>query len=567
MSSKSVKIRCAIIALLMFVSFGGLGFRLAFLHLGDHEKASRKIESKIIAGRGNIYDCKGNSNILALNLPLSDVCVDPGLIISSNTVSTIASELATVLDVKADEVAVNIRHHPESKYLRIQRFVHEEKVNQIKTLGLAGVFFDEGIVRYYPHGQFMCHVLGFVNYEGVGSMGIEQKVDKYLSGCPGLLESKVDAKRHELYMRRGRHIPAMEGAHVTLTIDQNIQYVVEKALDDIVEEHKPAGAWAIVQRVSTGEILAMASRPAFDLNEFREADADVRLNRAIGSNYEPGSTMKALTIAAALNEKVVTPDTVVNCEQGNWFYAGKVLTDGGHSYGPLTVTQIIKKSSNIGTAKVSLMLGKERQSEYMKNFGLGKPLDIDLPGEESGILPPVEKWSKTCPTRMAFGQAYSVTALQVLSVFSTIANDGYRMKPYIIKEVVREDGSVIYRGGPEIVNRPISSETAEKMRHILAEVTEDGGTGRRARVEGYTVAGKTGTAQKVKNGTYSEWVGSFVGFLPAENPEIAVIVVVDEPSGLHAGGVIAAPAFSDIAQQAVRYLDIEPAEWSAVARR
>lgn len=568
MSNRWIKLRLAVSTILLIVVFLGLGCRLAFLHLGSNSKVSRQIERKIIAGRGNIYDCKNGENLLALNLAVKDVCVDPLVIVSSNRVTEVSSALAQKLGLDVDDIAETINSRSSKRFAYIKRFVQEDKAREVCDLNLEGVFFQDATIRYYPHGQFMCHTLGFVNYEGIGSLGIEQSFDKYLRGSSGLLESKVDARRRELYSSRGRYIPALEGANVTLTIDQNVQYIVENALDDLMEEQKPAGAWVIVESVRTGEILAMASRPGFDLNEFTQADEKMRLNRAISVNYEPGSTMKALTISAALNENLVTPSTVFDCENGLWSYGGRMLTDGGHSYGRLSVSDVIKKSSNIGTAKIALLLGKERQEAYMRSFGLGSTLGIDIPGEETGILPPVSKWSAICPTRMAFGQAYSVTALQVLTVFCTIANDGYRMKPYIIKEIKRSDGSVVLRGNPEVVNRPIGVEAARAMKNMLCGVTEQGGTGLRACVDGFTVAGKTGTAQKVKNGTYSAWVGSFVGFLPAEDPQIAVIVVVDEPGGIaHAGGVVAAPTFKRVAELSARYLDIYMDDLSSIAKK
>jgi len=383
--------------------------------------------------------------------------------------------------------------------------------------------------------------------------------EHYLKGSPGVLESEKNALRQELYWKRDRYIPALEGADVYLTIDQNVQHIVEKALDDVMREHRARGAWAVVQQVKTGAILAMASRPAFDPNQFVTTEENVRLNRAIGFVYEPGSTMKAAVIAAALNEKVVNPSTVVDCEDGQWWYANRPLRDH-HGHDRLSVADVLKKSSNIGTAKIALMLGKTRLERYLRSFGLGHSLGIDLPGEESGILHASDNWTKISPTRIAIGQGVAVTAVQMLNMFCAIANDGYLMKPYVTRQVRDSSGSVLLTRRPEVLGRPISSETAKTMRELLGRVTQDGGTGRRARVKGYAVAGKTGTAQKPENGAYSStaYVASFVGFLPAEDPQIGVIVVVDEPQPIHYGGVVAGPAFSRIAGQTIRCLDIAP---------
>jgi len=481
------------------------------------------------------------------------------VVVESNAVLEVASQLSEKLELPVDEVAVKL-NRPKRRYARIKRFVPEEIASEIRTSELPGVFFRDANVRYYPHRSFMCHVLGFVNYEGVGSAGIEQRMNSYLKGCPGVLEGHVNAKRQELYLQRERYVPGLEGSDVQLTLDQNVQHIVEKALAGVMEEHSAKGAWCIVQRVRTGEIMAMASLPGYDLNEFGSSSADVRLNRSIGYVYEPGSTMKAACFAAALNEGIIAPDTVLSCEHGMWYHKGRPLRDY-HPYGDLTVADGLKKSSNILTAKVALMLGNDRLYRYMRAFGIGSALGVDLPGEEQGIFHHPTKWSGISPTRIPIGQGVAVTALQMLGVYCTIANDGFLMRPHVIKRVTGSDGNVIYDAEPQVLGRAIRPEVAATMRTLLARVTEDGGTGRRARVEGFSVAGKTGTAQKPIPGGYSDTahVASFVGFLPAENPELGIIVVVDEPQPIHTGGRVAAPVFGTIAAEVARCLEIRPA--------
>jgi cell division protein FtsI (penicillin-binding protein 3) len=533
----------------------GLGSRLAFLHLGPNEGVTRRFEKKLSAGRGIIFDRRGTENMLALTLATKDVCVDPCVVVSNHCVPRVACELADILGLPTDRIAVAI-NVPSNRYSRIKRFVHPDTVDRIRELKLPGVFFEDTLARVYPHGSLMCHVLGFVNYEGQGSAGVELAMDSFLRGCPGLLESRLNARRQEVYMWRGRYIPALEGSDVHLTLDQNIQYVVERALDAAVREHKAKGAWAIVQKVRTGEILAMSSRPIYDLNEFRTSSSAQRMNRAIGYAYEPGSTLKVVTIAAALNEGVVETNTVIHCEFGEWRHGGKILHDF-HPYGDLTVADGLKKSSNILTAKVALRLSRQRFHEYLCAFGLGRPTGVDLPGEQDGILRPCGKWSGISATRIAIGQGVAVTAMQMLNVVSAIANDGFLMRPYVVQEVRSQGGRILFRNQPRIVGRPISYETATTMRSLLQRVTEKGGTGRRACIPGYAVAGKTGTAQKPAAGGYSSsnYMASFVGFVPATDPEIAVIVVVDEPQPVHVGGVVAAPVFSLVAGETMRYLD------------
>lgn len=569
MNDRPMILRFSACIALYAVAAGGLGARLAFLHLGPHAELrhrisdNRQIEQEIKVRRGSIYDRAGEQNILAMDLTLKDVCADPQTILASNRVADVAETLSQTLDLPADEVAVRL-NAPGRRYARIQPRVLDETAERLAQRQLPGVFFRDVNTRYYPQRTFLCHVLGFVNREAAGSAGVELRLNGYLKGTPGMLESQVNAKRQELYWQRGRHVPALDGADVRLTIDQNVQNIVERVADGLMEEHHARGVWVIVERVGTGEIVAMVSRPAYDLNEFGSASEDERLNRAIGTVYEPGSTMKAVTFAAVLNEELVTPETVFDCENGAWSHAGRILRDY-HPYGNLTVADGIKKSSNIMTAKLALMLGNKRLAAYFAAFGLGAETGIDLPGEECGILHPVRKWSKLTPSRIAIGQGVAATALQILNLYCAIANDGHLMRPYIVSEVRARDGTVLLQNQPHVVRSVIRPRTATVMRQLLGRVTEVGGTGRRAQVEGFTVAGKTGTAQKPVAGGYSatDHVASFVGFLPAENPELGIIVVVDEPQPLHTGGVVAAPAFSAIAGEAVRCLGIRPAGYAA----
>ena len=565
MNERGFKIRVAVAALVMGAVLLGLGARLASLHLGSHDELrarlnrNRRFEKELRARRGSLYDRHGKRNILALNTGAKDVCADPTAVQESGRTLGTACELAELLDVPTDLVAVRLKEAGR-QFAYVRRFVEDDRAARVMALKLPGVFLRESSVRHYPHSEFMCHVLGFVNHEGVGSAGVEQHFDQQLRGSPGMLEGQLDALRHELYVRRDRHVPALCGADVTLTLDQNVQYVVERALDEAMSLHSARAAWAIVSRVGTGEILAMASRPAYDVNAFAESGEEERLNRAIGHVYEPGSTFKTAVFAAALDAGTVTPGTVIDCERGAWWHEGRILRDY-HAYGELSVADGLKKSSNILAAKVALTLGKQRMYERLTAFGLGRPMGVDLPGEEGGILVPAARWSRVKLSRVAIGQGVAVTALQMLGIVSAIANDGVLMRPYVVKEIRAGDDGPVWRTEPEVLGRPIRPATASLMRRLLARVTEDGGTGRRARIEGYRVGGKTGTAQKPKNGVYSEkdYMASFVGFLPADDPEIAVIVVVDEPQPLHTGGRVAAAVFQEIVSHAVRCLEIAPA--------
>lgn len=553
----------AIVVILLFV-WGGLVFRLLQLHIGSPDlfrerlTRSRNQAQKVAGIRGRIYDRKGRDNVLALDLAMKDVIADPRSIATNGQVRTVAARLAPVLGMTTAELEVRL-NRPRRRFEKLKRYVPDETVRRVQALGIPDIYFADSAVRRYPQNSFLCHVLGFANVDGVGACGVEQIMNGHLRGKSGRVEIQLDGARHELYDHRIEDVAPVAGADVYLTIDQQLQYFVEKALDQAMAKHRARGAWAIVQSISTGEILAMASRPSFNVNEFASATDQQKLNCAIGSVYEPGSTMKALTVSGALNESIVKPSDVLFCENGSWLHSGRLLRDT-HSYGTLSVADIVKKSSNIGSAKIALMLGERRLSAYLTAFGIGSKTGIDLPGEERGILHSVDKWSGLSCSRIAIGQGVAVTAMQMLDAYCTIANDGVRMRPYVVKRVTGSSGVVLFEQQPKELGRPITRETARVMAKLLEGVTEDGGTGVKARVDGYTVAGKTGSAQKPVAGGYSstDYVASFVGFLPAERPEIGIIVVVDGPQPSHVGGVVAAPVFSEIAAQSVRYLDIVP---------
>jgi len=573
MSERTTKLRLVFAGAFLLLAMTGLGARLALLHLGVREEVrtqvdrKRRTERTLLARRGAIVDRGGRHNKLAMSLAVKDVCADPKAIQGEERVIETAAFLAETLDVPVDELAVRL-NRPDRRYEYVRRFVPDEELAAVRAADLPGVFFEDAVARYYPHGSFLCHVLGFVNDEGVGSAGVEQCMHRYLQGCDGVVENRVDALRRELYGEDSRHIPPIGGADVELTIDQTVQYMVEQALDRVMEKHRAQGAWAVVESVRTGEIMAMASRPAYDPNRFRYSAPEQRLNRAIGYVYEPGSTLKALTFAAAFNEGVVREHTEFDCEHGSWFHNGRILRDY-HAYGRLSVADGLKKSSNILSAKVALLLGEQRMHAYMRRFGLGEPLGIDLPGEEAGILHPVRNWSNISLSRHAIGQGVAVTALQMAGVFCAIANDGFLMRPHVVRRVTGRDGVVLFGQEPEVIGRPVRADTARLMRRLLQRVCESGGTGRRAQVEGYRVAGKTGTAEKAVPGGYSDtdYMASFVGFLPAAAPEITIVVVVDTPRDVHTGGRVAGPAFREIAEQAVRYLDIPPVETPEMVQR
>jgi len=545
--------------------FVWLGVRLAFLHLRPSPRtlarieAGRRLEQESRGPRGRILD--RNGNVLAVDITTRHLCVDPKFIMKNGDLEAVCTALADHLPMEREEIW-NLINRPDRQYVRVQKFMREETVQPLRALNLKGVIFEEAPLRHYPKGTIGAHVIGFANYEGVGSAGIEQRMNTFLQGVSGLRIGQKDGRRREIYSRRTVDIEPRQGADVYLTLDQQIQFFTERALDNLNEKFRPKAALAIVQNVRTGEILAMASLPTYNLNRFSTAPEEWMRNRAISYTYEPGSTFKALVIAAALDRGFVRATDVFDCEGGLWYYGGRSLRDSGRDR-LLTVADIIKKSSNIGSAKIALQMGNENLYRSLRDFGFGERPGTGLPGEDAGILWPTARWSKLSPTRIAMGHEVLTTSMQILSAVSAIANDGIRMRPVLISRVINDLGETVLEPGFEELGRPIRPETAKLMRRLLARVTQPGGTGTRAALPGYMVAGKTGTAQKVnleEGGYYSnKYIASFVGFLPVENPAISIIVVADEPqqSGYY-GGTVCAPYFKEIADQTVRYLRIPP---------
>ncbi len=564
MTERSHKIRLLALVIAVLLGFFALGYRLVSLHAGAYAEqmedviARRRFQRSLDVERGRIYDCNGK--LLALDVVKKSVWADPG-IVSSNA-QKVSNLLAECMDLNSVMLLACL-DNPNRRFEYVGGYgttVDAEQAQAISSMKLPGVFLNDTYVRSYPIGSSMCHVLGFVNLDRCGSAGIEQAWDDRMRGLSGLIAGEFDGRRSEIYDRRSVEIQPRRGADLQLTIDQSVQYIVEEALEKALRENDAIAAWAIVERVKTGEIVAMANLPAYDPNNFRQADPDQMRNRCISDIYEPGSTFKIMVVASAIDAGVVAPSHVFDCEDGTWIYEKRPLRDY-HPHGNLSVADIIKKSSNIGAAKIALLLGDERLYDQLRLFGIGRPTGIKLPGEEGGILRTVRNWTRLSPTRIAMGHEVAVTALQMVNSMAAIANGGFLMRPYIIKRVLSPDGTVLFEEQPSVVSSPIRSETAMTMKGLLVRTTEDGGTARRARVPGYTVGGKTGTSQKLVGGRYSDVlnVASFIGFLPAEDPELAIIVVVDEPKrNARTGGAVAGPVFSEIAAQAVRRLNIRP---------
>ena len=436
---------------------------------------------------------------------------------------------------------------------------------------VSGIAFKDVIVRDYPEGRGMSHVLGYVGQikkskssEFTGCAGIELKFNNMLTGSDGIIEGQTDARRRRLPGRESFLAKVIPGQDVHLTLDCHIQHVAEKVLRETVSKFQALGGWVIVERVKTGEILAMASYPDYDPKYYSNVPREFFGNNALRINYEPGSVMKPIMACAALHSGVISENHIIDVGRTRvWFYAGRPLRD--HATGLINLHKALVKSSNIYFGKLGLLMGNKRMYQFLKAFNFDNTLGINLPGESAGQVDDYRKWSNIRTTRVPIGQGVAVTALQLANAYACIANDGQLMKPHVVRKVVTHKGEVVINNEPELIGRPIRKDVARTVRSMMIGITREGGTGRRAAVKGYTVAGKTGTAQKIVNRAYSQtdFYATFVGMIPATQPEVVILVTIDKPRPQHTGGYVAGPAFSKIATETVKYLLVPPDDYQA----
>jgi cell division protein FtsI/penicillin-binding protein 2 len=439
----------------------------------------------------------------------------------------------------------------------------------VRNLRLHSVFAEPDQKRIYPNGALASQVIGFPGMEEskidghlitqiTGRDGVELSMQKALSGVAGWKQTEIDRAHHELVQYRDEDVTARDGLSVVLTIDSAIQHIVETALADAVKEHTPRSITGIVMRPSTGEILALASLPNYDPNQPNTITPETR-DRVITDVMEPGSTFKIVVVSGALNNGLVTLNDRFDCEHGHFAFAGRVLHDA-EPHGILTTESIITKSSNIGAAKIGIRLGDQNLYNYAWNYGFGQLSGIPLPGEARGILHPVKDWSKVSIAQIPMGHGVAVTRLQMLYAMAAIANHGWLMRPMIIKQLQERDGSIVQRYAPERVRQVISENTCRDMIEALKTVPTKDGTAPDAAMKSYVVAGKTGTAQKAGPGGYmpGKYFASFIGFFPADNPQLCISVVMDEPKEGYYGGKVCGPVFRDIAERCASYLNIPP---------
>ncbi|NOY81823.1 MAG: penicillin-binding protein 2 [Kiritimatiellaeota bacterium] len=524
-------------------------------------KAKRTYTSRrrVPGQRGLILD--RNGYLLAGNRACRDVLAEPRAFVADlpGTVSILSRELG----VSRVDLLRRFRRALTAGKIEVpvKYGVDLERVERLRAYRLHGLRFVDSYRRTYPKGRMLAALLGFVNAGGVGVAGIEKEFDSRLRPSAGEVVYERDRRGRPLRMNALRRRRARDGANLFLTIEEPIQHIVESELDALMEEFQPKAAFAVMANPRTGEIMAMAQKPGFDPNRIAPEDLPYVQNRLLLTGFEPGSVMKAMAVAGALDFGVVTLDTVFDCEDGCWYYLGRPLRDSGHRYGKLTVREIIQKSSNIGAAKIALRMGPVRLYQVLRRFGFGRPTGIGLSGEAPGIFRPLAKWDGLSITRFPIGQGILVTPLQLVQAYAALANDGVIMRLHVVQRLEDPNTGLRETFKPEAVGRAVRPAAVHAIVQALKLVTRDGGTAPKAAVEGFEVAGKTGTAQKVVDGTYSHsrYVASFIGFVPAADPAFVLLVMVDEPRrGGHYGGTVAAPAFSRIAERTLRYLDIAP---------
>ncbi len=558
---KKSRKRAVVLVTVIFFGFAVIVLRLVGLMVMDHDRLSKRAaqqynqERTLKPQRGVIWDRKMRE--MAANIEVDSLYAVPKQIEDTRNLTR---TLAPFIKISSKDLNMTLLKKRNRNFIWLERQMDPGRAVKVaelrKRMKYKGINFVQESKRYYPKGHTASHVVGFTNIDNKGIAGLELMYDKYLKGEVSSVSVSRDARGNSL----ARDIKeGISGNNIILTIDEGIQYIVERELSKAIKEWEAKAAVAIMMDPGTGQILAMANWPTYDPNNAGKSKAYARRNRGITDLYEPGSTFKTVLAAAALEEGVVELDEMFDVSKGYIVVGGKAVRDT-HKNETLTFQEIIQKSSNVGAVQVGLRLGNEKYYDYIKRFGFGEKSGIDYPGEVKGILRDTGKWSGTSIAALSIGQEIGTTPLQILRAYAAIANKGVLMKPYIVSDIISPSGEVLKRVTPEIERQVVSMDTAETVKDILKMVVEEGGTARKAYVQGNLVAGKTGTAQifDTKAGRYSRnrYVSSFVGFVPADDPKLALIVAVYEPQGGSYGGIVAAPVFRRIIENTFSYMDV-----------
>ena len=546
--------------LLWALAIGARLVDLQVVHYGDFEQRAQRQQQRtfeISPRRGVIYDRNGNE--LAMSVNVNSAFAVPSEVPDLEQMVRLVSRIT---GVDAGEVLAHCK--AQRAFCWVARKLDPDVAERVKALNLKGVYFQKEPKRFYPKRELGAQVLGYVGLDDEGLSGIEREFDEQLRGTPGKMMIQRDARGQ--YFNRAEHQPEA-GENIVLTLDERIQYVAERELEQAMLETKAISGTVIVQNPHTGEILALANRPTFNPNQARGIRPEQLKNHAVSDVYEPGSTFKIVTVAGALEEHVTRPEEVIDCQMGSIVVGGMRIRDH-KPYGNLTVEQIVQNSSDVGAIKLGLRLGEKRFDQYIRGFGFGSQSGIELPGETRGLTKPVSRWSKVSIGAISMGQEIGISAVQLAGLISTIANQGMYAPPRILMSngpgpaTNSSEGGGVVRASfhPADGKRVISPETAAEMKKMLQMVVEHGTGFPKALLDGYSAAGKTGTAQRVDpaTGAYSKtkYIASFAGFAPVANPAVTIVVILDSAVGLHQGGQVAAPVFRRIAQQVLPYLNV-----------
>ena len=571
-----------LICLFFFIWACAIAGRLFLLQIVEHkeyvEKARRQQMRtfEVAPRRGVLYD--RNLRELAMTVLVDSIYADPAEIDDKKAA---AQTLGAIVhtdpdDTRTSAAAIDDRLEHGRNFAWIARRVSAGVSKRVRALHMKGIYFQKEFKRFYPNNQLAAQMLGYVGIDDNGLGGLEEKFNSELRGVPGRMYVALDARRHVLLSTERDPQP---GRNLVLTIDENIQFMAEQALEHEMEKSHAEHGAIVIQDVHTGQILALAVRPTFNPNDFRHTNSDLLIDRAVSDVYEPGSTFKLVTYAAALQEHLITPETPINCEGGKIDLYGRIIHDdqSDRGIGIVPAATALARSSDVGVIKVALMLGPQRLYNYIRAFGFGQRTGVELPGETRGLLRPVKYWQPASIGYVAMGQEEAVTPIQLVTMVSTIANGGVYLPPHILMPSSDSPAPTGQKSAapqvphplrpdeelpnplPAGAHRVISTLTAAEMRAMMEGVVLDG-TGKNARLDGYSSAGKTGTAQKIDPVThrYSKdlHIGSFAGFAPVNDPAIAVAVIIDSPKGAYYGSEVAAPVFAEVAQEVLEYLGV-----------
>jgi cell division protein FtsI (penicillin-binding protein 3) len=543
--------------LALFLVIAGRAFQLQVLQgerlmrLGERQHLKEWI---VLPKRGALFDRAGEP--LALSMESQSVYARPHRVQEPEKLSR---TLAQILNLRVSDVKQKLSS--DKPFVWIKRQVSSPEAEKIQALNPAGIgmFYEPN--RHYPQGQLAGQLIGFVGRDSEGLEGLELKYNDYIRGEAGSSMTERDALGRRVLVQGVERLRIPPGSDLHLTLNTSMQHIAEKELEAAVLKYRAKAGVAIVMEPFTGEVLTLANYPAFDPNHYSKQSAEQRRNRAVTDSFEPGSTFKTILAAAALEEGVVGKEDLFYCEMGKYSYAGKIIHDT-HPHGWLPFSKILQVSSNIGFTKVAQKLKKDRYFKYIEKFGFGQVSGIDVPGEVPGLLRRSETWSAIDLATHAFGQGISTTPMQMVMAYAAIANGGFLMRPYVTRRVVSPRGEVVLENQPHVIRRVISEKTSRSLASMLKDVTNEGGTGMLANVDGFEVAGKTGTAQKADpvHGGYAakKRVASFIGFVPANDPRLVALVLIDEPEVNVYGGIVAAPVFRNIVQASLRHLAVAP---------